>query len=61
VRKNHRNPRSYASRSIFERKGGFFSADLYPILCSEETLCRPLKNCSFEVNFLVKGGDQPSF
>jgi hypothetical protein len=30
----HRNPRSYARRSMFE-KGRFFSADRHPILCSE--------------------------
>jgi hypothetical protein len=35
------------------KKVEFFSADLRPILCSEEMFCRPLKNCSFEVNYLV--------
>jgi hypothetical protein len=37
---------------MFE-KGGIFSADLHPILWSEERFCRPLKNCPFEVNYLV--------
>jgi hypothetical protein len=35
------------------KKGIFFSADLHPILRTEEILCRSLKNCSFEVNYLV--------
>jgi hypothetical protein len=32
VRLLHRNPRSYARRSMFENQGDFFSADLHPIL-----------------------------
>jgi hypothetical protein len=43
-----------ARRSMF-KKGKFVSANLHPILCSEERFCRgrPLKNCSLEVNYLV--------
>jgi hypothetical protein len=51
----HKNPWSYARRSMFE-KGRFFSADLHPILWSEERFCRPLKNCSSEVDYLVNVG-----
>jgi hypothetical protein len=35
------------------KKWDIFSADLHTILRSEERLCRPQKNCSFEVNYLV--------
>jgi hypothetical protein len=48
----HRNHRSYARRSM---KKGDFSADFHPILWSDERFCRPLKNCSFEVNYLCLG------
>jgi hypothetical protein len=51
---NHRNPRSYARRSMSEKEI-IFSADL------QERFCSHLKNCSFEVNYLVWGGDQPIF
>jgi hypothetical protein len=41
------------------KKGENYSADLHPILWSEERFCRSLKNSSFEMNYLVYGGDQP--
>jgi hypothetical protein len=53
---SHINLRSYARRSMFE-KGRKFS----PLfLWSEEWFCRPLNNCSYEVNYLDVG-DQPIF
>jgi hypothetical protein len=33
-------------------KGRIFSADVHPILWFEERFCRPLKKCSFEVNYV---------
>jgi hypothetical protein len=53
---SHINLRSYARRSMFE-KGRKFSP---PFLWSEEWFCRPLNNCSYEVNYLDVG-DQPIF
>jgi hypothetical protein len=35
------------------KKGEIFSADIHPVLWSEKRFCRLLKNCSFEVNYLV--------
>jgi hypothetical protein len=35
------------------KKGELFSADLHPILWSEERFCRLLKKCSFEINYPV--------
>jgi hypothetical protein len=52
----NRNPRSYLcyiEEAFFKKGENFFQADLRPILCSEERFCRPLKNCSHEVNYLV--------
>jgi hypothetical protein len=41
-------------KEAFLKKGRkFFSADHHLILCSKDKLCRPLKNGSFEVNYLV--------
>jgi hypothetical protein len=50
----HRNPRSYPRRSMFEKREKFFQLiSTLHILWSEERFCRMLKNCSFEVNYLV--------
>jgi hypothetical protein len=43
---------TYARSSMFEKRR-FFPADLHPILRSEDRFCRPLKKCSFEVNYLA--------
>jgi hypothetical protein len=45
------------------KKGRIFSADLQPILYvhNKDMFCRALINYSCEVNYLVYGGDQPTF
>jgi hypothetical protein len=48
----HRNHRKIGKK---------FSADLHPILFSKERVFRPLENHSYDVNYLVYGGDQPIF
>jgi hypothetical protein len=56
----HGNPRSYARRSMFERKG--YSFQLISILfCKVKRVLETLKNDSFEVNYVVYGGDRPIF
>jgi hypothetical protein len=44
---------------MFEKGDKFFQLISNPILWSE--VFYSLKNCSFEVNYLVRGGDQPIF
>jgi hypothetical protein len=56
--KNHRNPRGYARWSMFE-KGIIFFQLISILFC--DSFCRPLKNCSFAVNYLVYCEDQPIF
>jgi hypothetical protein len=44
---------------LLKKRRSFFPADLHPTLWSGERFFRPLKNCSLEVDYLVKGGDHP--
>jgi hypothetical protein len=51
----------HARRSMLEKWENFFQLISTLLLRSEERFCRPLKKCSFEVNYLVLGGDQQIF
>jgi hypothetical protein len=43
------------------KKGRNFSGWPPPYFVKWREICRPLKICSFEVNSLAKGGEQPIF
>jgi hypothetical protein len=47
---------------MFEKREFFFQL-ISTLFCEVKRgfVGRPLKNCSFEVNYLVEGGDQPIF
>jgi hypothetical protein len=53
----HRNIGATLEEACF-KNGESFSAYFHPILRTVARFCKPLKNCSYEVNYLA---DQPIF